>query len=264
VSILPKKPHLPQTSLIGLDGTPHSGKTTLSDVFALNYSESSSHALQLVDPDSLYVQGEGRIMHVAMNLLDPSLDDEMPLVLEKDDWFTHLWHQFNKQLFWENQIHNTIYSAKSGETRLILAQRSPVDQTVFSYSLITHQTDLDYSIPPQDKTIAQELYLKTIIGSQAAVQFMDAVVLIGTDQGVAQKRRKEMGRTSKGIADSPFFKDLSAWYGFWIENVWPKLYKLNGTGLLVLDGNKPLEENIETLSIYINKSSQQCLPDIIR
>ena len=267
INVIPRYPHMPQACFIGLDGTPHAGKTTLADSLAEKYVQSPNHALQIINPDNLYVQGEGGIMHVAINQIFPELEDEMPVLMEKNDWYTNLWHQFNKQLFWENRIQDLIRSAEINKTSLILGQRSPIDQTVFSYSLVTHTIDPDFpdfAIPNDFRQLAEDSYLERIIGSQALVQFMDAVILIGTDQDVAQTRRKEMGRTSKGIADSTFYNDLSSWYGYWIEKVWPNLYELHGTGLLILDGSKPIDKNINIISSYIDEVKKRCLPDITR
>ncbi|KKQ51669.1 MAG: hypothetical protein UT19_C0012G0029 [Candidatus Woesebacteria bacterium GW2011_GWB1_39_10b] len=264
IYVLPKYPHMPQACFIGLDGTPHAGKTSLADSLAKKYVQSSNHTLHKINPDDLYVQGADGIMYVAISQIFPTLEDELPVPMEKNDWYTNLWHQFNKQLFWENRIYELIRTAKLNETRLVLGQRSPIDQTVFSYSLATHNSDPDFSIPEDFKELAYDLYLKTVIGSQTLVQFVDAEVFVGTDKKQSQIRRKAMGVTSKGIAGSPFFNDLSAWYGYWIENVWPKLYDLHGTGLLVLDGTKPIEENTEILLKYVKEANKRCLVDITR
>ena len=120
ISVLPKRPHMPQACFIGLDGTPHAGKTTLVDSLTNNYVQSSSHTLQKINPDDLYVQGADGVMYVAISQIFPSLDDELPLPMEKNDWLTNLWHQFNKQFFWENRIHELIRTAKLNETRLVL------------------------------------------------------------------------------------------------------------------------------------------------
>jgi hypothetical protein len=258
IRVLPKKPHLLQTCFIGFDGTPHAGKTTLSEALKNKYDQSLVHRLKILNPDDLYVQGEGGVMHVNMSLIYPTLEDPMPLIMEKNDWVTNLWHQFNKQLFWESRIQELIRMNNTNATNLIIGQRSPIDQTIFSAAFVT-TTDPIFSIPQDFKVFATDRYLKTLIGSQALAQFIDAEILIGTDKPEARKRRKDMGFTSKGIADSSFFDDLSAWNGYWIKNIWPNLYDLHGTGLLVLDGTNKIEENLQILKSYVEETKKICL-----
>lgn len=262
--ILPKKPHMPQNCFITIDGTPHAGKTSTSEIFASNYQISDKHKLVQINPDNLYVTGAGGIMYFALDQIFPSSEDELPTLMEKNDWVTNLWHQFTKQLYWEKRIHELIQSAKVEKTSLTLGQRGPVDQTIFCYAHLTHTTDPDFTIPTDQIQFAQDQYLQTFIGSQCLVQFLDSVIFIGTDKNEALQRRKCMNLTQKGIANSPFFEDYSAWIGYWIENVWLNLYDIHGTGLLVLDGTKSIDENIEILSTYINESKRICLPDTNR
>ena len=88
-----------------------------------------------------------------------------------------------------------------------------------------------------------------------------AKIMIGLNQEEAQKRRAESKKDDPGwIVDSPIFKDYSAWNGYWIDKVYPRMRAVHGSGLLVLDSEQEMSINLEGTADFIVQSAEITLP----
>jgi len=265
IMVLPEGfPRLPNAAFIGLDGTPKSGKSYLATELEKIYSYDPHNELEILDPDKLSVLSEEGYKFVPIEALySQSFDiDSEPMAsdFEEKSLVDILFRELWKNQYWMNQIQNFITNYPSdGTTRTIIGQRSPSDISIFINSYLTTR-DPSYQIPKEWSAHAQKFWLPLTADAQINASFSDAIILIGTSQEVAQKRRKLTGAKGVGLVDSSIFNDLSAWYGYWIKNVWPKLCEYCGMGLLVLNGEKPPEENITKILNFIYKVNERRLP----
>ena len=267
VCLLPTRPLRKGLCTVTIDGTPHAGKTALENKLQQYYSvPDSPMGFYSINPDEIYAKRDQELFFLANSVFAPYLSniDREDLSLytmgELSDgfsWYNQLFLQLLKSKYWDRIIRREIPFYGDQKKYLVLGQRGPIDQTVFCHALAAHIQDPDYAIPEQFRHTFQEYYQLFLIQALLDVAYMDAVVIIGTSQGVAQERRQKMGR-SKGVAFSPFFQDLSAWYGYCVEKVLPQLHKKYGVGVLVLDGTKPIDENYEILDHYTRSVQDRC------
>lgn len=246
----PRSCHLPGSVVLDLAGSPKAGKTTIGEAVTTN--RSTWHYWS--EPHTI---GQSLVFDARTSLLmAPMIDDEVfPVLLEKDDWMSSIFLKQQQVSYWSAEIESLIKKGSKEEQSVILASRGPMDIMCFLFAFAVHKIDPVWTIPDWYK---QKDGLK-IMRPSLAVDFslfskIEAVVLFGVSQEVAQERRKLEGKTSPGwVTDSPFFKDLSAWYGYFIEYVWPKLHEYYGTGLLVLNGEAEKQTNVEILTNYVDE-----------
>ena len=144
---------------------------------------------------------------------------------------------------------------------IILADRGPTDALIWQFALLAHKGDPNFEIPPVFKSSILECCLHVTAGLQAISVITNAKIIVGIDQEEAQKRRKIAGKTQRGwVTDSPIFGDYSAWTGYWIKNVFPKINFTKGSGLLLVDGGEKIEHKVENMSNYIVEATWRLLP----
>jgi len=248
---------LPYTPLIEIDGLPKSGKSRIRDELSSSLTNSldkGKWSIVAFDETPLLITKDAVFADLTL-IYPPDIlpdDDPVPVVFEKDDWVTTLYYQHLKSEWWGQQIqHLAKPILQPKKHKLVLGYRGPTDGTIFSWAFASHRQDSTFAIP-DDLSRASELLLKSAVNLELVSHYVDAVILVGISQQEAQKRRAAEKKDYPGwITDSPFYQDLSSWYGYWIENVWPKMHKRYGTGLLVVDGRKPLEHNVPLIAEYV-------------
>lgn len=260
ISVKPQKTHLPYTSFVEFDGSPQSGRSILSRNVLQQYStEQQVWTLEVTDQDLTYAKGPAIIYQNLEMIYPPSQipDDDLPSTWLHDmgntSWLDCIHYEINKAEFWAQQHLRMVRSAKSNQPKVVFGLRGPLDSVIFSYALASERNDQNFTIPDDFRDAILPHMLKTVCNQHTLAAKNDAVVLIGISQEEAQRRRMAAGKTSKSwITDSSFYNTLSAWYGYYLANVWPKIHEAHGTGLLVLDGAKPIEENVEVLLTYLS------------
>lgn len=87
--------------------------------------------------------------------------------------------------------------------------------------------------------------------SLAHAEWVDAVILFGVSFQTAVRRREEMGKQSRGDwVNETSWPHLEKVYSWWLASIYPLLRRRHGTGLLVVDGEKPQDENLESIASY--------------
>lgn len=257
---LPRGFHLPFARIIELNGLPQAGKSKLrTELFrALTPElEKTNWGLQIWDEQFITTpEGVFEIkLPVSPPLGDHGLEEEIDFTpLEKDSWLSSLWLQMRKEEWWRERILNQIHSARPDQWELLIGYRGVVDAMIWTYTLAAHKQDPRFIIPDWYREDFKSRWSWVLAGSQALAGNIDAVVLMGISQEKARFRRSHADKKHEGwVTDSPVFGDLSAWYGYFIEKVHPKLYDLHGTGLLVLDGEAGVEHNTRVIVNYCRK-----------
>jgi hypothetical protein len=117
----------------------------------------------------------------------------------------------------------------------------------------------DFSTLPQsEKDFLVFKYIEDITTALAMATFVDAVCLLGLDSlETAQQRRILAGKepTSK-LVNELWWPAVSKGFNWWLTYIYPYLRKHYGTGLLVINGGNPLEQNKATVSEFIDTLAQ--------
>lgn len=81
---------------------------------------------------------------------------------------------------------------------------------------------------------------------------VDAVILYGVSLETAQDRREALGYERSGyLANDTTWSAYSYGHNWWLEHVYPFMKEHFGTGLLVVNGEKSLEENNEIVAQFV-------------
>lgn len=252
---------LPYRSWVDTIGLPQSGKSTINKAIRTLGDEglNVNANLSLHDQDqAVTVTSDAIFINTALvypPCLWPDEDGVDFQVFEKDDPLAAVEYQVHKEIYWRYRVQNMfIKPGNRNNPQLIIGYRGPIDTTIFSYALASHKEDPKFTLPEDYRNLYTNLLTCAVVGSQLLVRNVDAIIITGIDQSEAQNRRKAEGKTNPGwVTDSPFYNDLSAWYGYWIEKVWPHMHDYFGTGLLVLDGTDKQDANIKKVTNYCNE-----------
>jgi hypothetical protein len=255
IAIHPQRPHLPKARLIEIIGLPQTGKTTLRERY---FPQLRHHLDDKGWQLTVWEEGHYPTPQVLFEIrppIPPPLGDEGDEDLifmshEKHNWLDHLVLQWNKEWWWQGMITNLIDSAIPNRHHLVAGYRGPLDAMIWLYALAAHQEDPAFTVPDWYRPHLEK-YGPLVASSHALVgQFLDAAVIIGISQEEAQKRREKDKKPYPGsVTDSPFFDDLSAWYGYWVREIQPRTQ----TGLLLLNGESSLDHNFERLRDYVDR-----------
>lgn len=142
--------------------------------------------------------------------------------------------------------------------RTHLACSGPISNICWYYLHACHKKEYyedEIGVPEEFIEIYQSAVQKLLIDSISFARNSSAVVLIGINQSEAQARRK--GKSLSPYSDTNVFNELSSWYGYFIQHVWPEMYRIYGTGLLVLSGNNKPDDNIEKLVEFAKRHRQR-------
>lgn len=237
----------PNGTFAAFDGLPHSGKSWLIESFGED-GNIAGYPYDVSASDHLYHSAGPDFSILNLDLLNdpPIIDDDDGLLtqylFERDDWFYPYYFQLVKNMYWEKKFYQ--FATNPPEVPTVhIGERGPVDQVIFSHALLT-TNDKRYALAPEPELeFIKEDLLETLFGIFLKANYHATIILIGADRELLQERRRMMGVEDEGIVDSPFFYDLSGWYGYFIKNVFPTIHNAFGTGLLVLDGSRPIEEN---------------------
>jgi len=267
VGAFPSRTRGVPSCVVMLDGSPHSGKSTMSQALEGHFKMGGGLQVDAVNPDLNYFKTPRGDLALRIDyfpsesyLHEDTHEDGWLFMGPADDetaWINSIHYQGIKTNFWGLLLRDNL--TRPPMKRLLLGQRSPLDQTVFCIALASHTKDPAYTIPPGCAYRAKEYLQIYAMQSLMDMAYLDACIFIGTSQEEAQARRIKMGRTG-GVAFSPFYQDLSAWYGYFIQKVLPCLRRKYGIGYLVLDGTKPIQENFTIIQDYTQKTMDICLP----
>lgn len=258
--ILPTEFRLPFTRLIEVDGLSQAGKSTLRQKLTrILTPELKEVGWHLRVWEEHFLTTRDAVFGIGLSISPPlageTVDEDLHVsIFEKDSWVTNFWLQIEKErILWE-RIENLIHSARPNSWELAVTYRGAIDATIWSYALVAHRQDPNFTIPDWYREDFENNWARILSESLISTSKIDAVVFMGISQEEAKKRRRAAKKKYPGwLTDSPLFSELSAWYGYFIESVYPNLHDFYGMGLLVLDGEASLEENLERLLNYCRK-----------
>src|SRR3990172_2116184 len=254
ISTLPTKPHFPNAVFIEFDGTPKSGKFTLLEL--VEKTLQNSRVLEKLKA-RVFAQGEQLTSYgdyYMDNYLGSFLDeDDIPPILPKEGWVDGLFIQLHKELYFQRLIWSLMVDSDPVSPRIMLVERGPTDALIWQYTLAAHKGDKSFEIPDFFRPNLTNISYNAC-GLHALSARVDSVVIIGTSQDIAGKRHGKQDSINEGrVAKSPIFSDLSAWYGEWINKVFPNMHETYGTGLLSVDGSQSTKKNAPIISSYIEQ-----------
>lgn len=261
IDVAPTSTHLPYKNLVEFSGTPQAGRTTLERLLQRQIFRTGSRKkvkLETVDQDNLFMKGPERMVSIPLELIYPFADeDDIQILMDpKEDaysWVGLIFYQLYKTQFWTNKIKDLSSHGSPNKIELVLNLRGLVDSAVLQNAIASEYDDPSLSIPKDFVSLKRGM-IKELLHTQAISREQDSIILIGIDQKEAQERRTRQGKTQPSwVSDSSFYNHWSAWYGYWIQNIWPIMHKEYGTGLLVLNGNKPPAENIQKIKSHLRE-----------
>jgi hypothetical protein len=246
---------IPSIIFIELDGASQSGKTTIREGLSQSLGpdlKSRGWDLEVLEETIGSVpEKELFLIRPAEGLPPDDLDDDSLLLLEKD-WSSTIWLQVWKETWLRNQIIDRVSDIGKSPPKVVVIYRGAFDVLNWYYAIFGHKIDPNFVIPTEFRDTLSETLISGVAGTHALLRHFDAGIFLGLDQTEAQRRRSRAGKTYPGwVADSPMFKDLSAWTGRTITDSLPNYYQHYGIGSLVVDAASPLEENVSVVSHYI-------------
>lgn len=97
-------------------------------------------------------------------------------------------------------------------------------------------------------------WLRLLLSTIAHSENVDFVILFGGNWQTTQARRIAMGQEPEGgLVNSktrPYFESA---YGWWLGSIFPLIRKRHGTGLLIVDGDRSQQENLDRVVNYISE-----------
>jgi hypothetical protein len=258
----------PNASILQTAGLPQTGKTSVRHWLQDEIERPTNQDFRrLTDkvrlevfPDGIYSSEQGYFIFYPLlpSPVFPSGEYTEPLtftISRKEGWLSHFSLQDFKLIWWTSLIaHFSFEDVPRKPKSLVIGPSGPLDVMIFTFTQAAHQEDPEFAVAGEfsQKYYQDEFFaIRDLATANAYLPRTDAVILFGISQKKAQERRKKAGKKYRGLSDSPFFRDLSAWYGYWIENIFPNLHQYKGTGLLVLNGEASLEENAERITNYL-------------
>jgi hypothetical protein len=213
--------------IIEIMGLPESGKTRLNEFLRKQY------------PDSLVIDEE-KILKTKFLISSNSVS-----LMTRLDTLDNLIEQ-RKQTFYE-------YITQKGLCKInspIFITRGPNDIIAFNlYSLFFEEYDEIYHKDP----LVIWKFKKSLINAVGLLNQIDAVIVFDNDLEIAKQRRKKQGKTEESkIVNKEIFPIVSNGYRWWLAHIYPLLHRHYQTGLLGIDGTKPLKNNNLRVKRYID------------
>ncbi len=124
--------------------------------------------------------------------------------------------------------------------KVIINERGVNDVFPFTYWL----TSLSQQPAAIENKVSAET-IQTLFYSAISRAFVsDAIILYGVSRETNKRRRIEMGKNPNGkLANDIDWPIMEQGYSWWLGSIYPLIRKRFGTGLLIVDGEQPLEEN---------------------
>ena len=243
ISVPPKAVRISGQAIISIEGDPQAGKTTIRD--SLRGIEFAGWEIETWDEPITPLPAK-EIVQAFSPLYGP-------VMLEKD-WISSIFLNLWKEDWFQSNIDYWLQTKPPFHGgRLAINYRGPLDNMIFYYALASHKVDSKFTIPEWFRPELTKLsFIAPLVDFFNGLSWVDALIMTGLNQGEAQNRRRLEGKTYPGwVTDSTFYLDYTAWYGYFIENVWPKLHEIYGTGLLVLNGEDTRENNLQKVVKFI-------------
>ena len=241
----PRFPWFPNNALLmEMLGTFQAGKSSLIEHFLSKQGESSVKFIE--EPFFSIPQG---LMSVEM--LPPEYgEDEFLHSFHDRSWFNVFDTQQVKIRNWINTV-QLLSKGNSKPDDVWIGYRGPIDTLCWIYTYACHKIEDEFFVVPEFRE-SFEKWAKACIGEMCVFSAKSsAIVMMGISQEEAIARRRKAGKTYMSYSETPIYNELSAWYGFFIRNVYPRLRESYGTGLLILDGERSTDYNVERLKRYL-------------
>lgn len=244
--------------LVENDGTPGAGRSFIEKSLLplLKYNLGNSREIITWD-EGIVSSPPAGIIAFQREISSASESDpaELDGLFISTDATEHLILQYHKALSWIAGINHLQPPSEPPHPTLpplILGYRGLLDSIIWSYALFAHRQDSIFTLSATDRSLFDPPFKLLIADWHLELRNLAAVVLIGTSREEAVKRhRKKDKKYPALVADSPFFNDLSDWYGYWADHIWPNYPPKNRPGLLVLNGEDSPDDNLDILSQYL-------------
>lgn len=253
-SVMPTRPHFPNTVFLTLDGPPSVGKTSLGNAAKEILMESET-----VERYGIKVHFQGELLvssplyYVNQYLVSHLGEDDLPPVVQKGSWIDGLYLQLYKELYYQQLILNFMQDEQPDSPTIFILERGPVDALFWQLAIAAHEGDPSVEIPDDYRDILNDIAFN-IAGLFSLSTKVNASIQVGMKQSEAQQRRDTR------LVKSPFYNDLSRWNGHYVNAIFPNMHDTYGTGLLTVNGNKPIEDNAPRIAQYIEEAAMRLLP----
>jgi hypothetical protein len=252
----------PNLRLIDINTPPKFGKSTLLNaVDDCNFP--GGWQVSVSDEDYIKTTNKHLIVDPAVVFPPADLADieddivySFPKNSEDEIWPDQLFMQLFKLHYWENKISSLQQTATGNrEATMHISARGPLDTIIWQMSLLTHQGDPAFTIPP----VFREDYTKhsRFVISRASILLLnnfDAVILGGISQEESNRRRLAEGKTKPGfVAGSPFYQTMLGWQGFMANQVLSKMHEKLGIGYMIINGERPVEVVQQQIINYVKE-----------